>query len=85
MPFCPGVKLNGLFLKKQFYDVCVPGEGAEEASTTHRAPLIRSFADPTPTDAFFAPSWNEFAANAHPMAGWDMDNPYFYASGAQAR
>ena len=43
----------------------------------------RSFADPSPTDAIFAPSWNEFAADAHPMATWDMDNPFFYASGAQ--
>ena len=44
-----------------------------------------SFADATPTALLFAPTWNEFAATAHPMAGWDMDNPFFYASGAQAR
>jgi len=56
-----GLRYNGLFLKKQFYDV---------------------LADPSPTDMLFAPSFNEFAANAHPMSGWDMTNPLFYASGA---
>lgn len=40
------------------------------------------FADAEPTDLLFAPSWNEFAANAHAMAGWDISNPLFYASGA---
>jgi hypothetical protein len=40
------------------------------------------FADPTPTDMLFAPSFNEFAANSHPMSGWDMTNPLFYANGA---
>jgi hypothetical protein len=57
-----GLRYNGLFLKKQFYDV---------------------FADPTPTDMLFAPSWNEFAANAHPMAGWDITNTLFSAVGAE--
>jgi len=57
-----GLRYNGLFLKKQFYDV---------------------FADATPTDLLFAPSWNEFAANAHPMAGWDISNPLFGAIGAE--
>lgn len=56
-----GVRYNGLFLKKQFWDV---------------------LADSSPTDMLFAPSFNEFAANAHPMSGWDMTNALFYASGA---
>lgn len=56
-----GLRYNGLFLKKQFYDV---------------------FSDPNPTDVLFAPSWNEFAANAHEMPTWDITNPLFVASGA---
>jgi hypothetical protein len=56
-----GLRYNGLFLKKQFYDI---------------------FSDPLPTDILFAPSWNEFAANAHEMPTWDITNSLFVASGA---
>jgi hypothetical protein len=56
-----GLRYNGLFLKKQFYDI---------------------FMDSTPTDVLFAPSWNEFAANAHLMPTWDITNPLFVATGA---
>jgi hypothetical protein len=41
------------------------------------------FADASPTDLLFAPSWNEFAASPNPMAKWDVTNPVFAAAGAR--
>lgn len=62
----------------------VPFGGARYHGLFLKKQFADVFADATPTDLLFAPSWNEFASDGHPMATWDMTNPLFYASGADA-